>query len=410
MQQLNSDPNAKITVWTDSVHRLAVDAYIQAHPDKAGLIEIACVNRGQFPDKVLEFNRANRGWPDLLFAEPPIVARASDTEHHFPLDLFDWIPAEILQKITPGSLEACTIAGKLVCLRYDTSQMVLYYNQPLMAQFGYPLPTTWEEYQALSDEMAAQHPGYLMGAFGDGWGFRTYFTASGCAFSEILDANQVRINLADAASARAASLVDHMLANGTLSRDAPFSPGFINAARQNKILMMVAAAWYGEYAFGGKPTSTYYRSAAHQLGVALPPRWADQAKPVVDAQGGAAWAISSHTRNPQLAADIILWTTTSIEALSTGPDWPAYLPAAAAWGKQVAASPLYANDPTPVYQATAEMISPQNNEPRYDTLPVLDEIVQQAASQNKKMVELLPVLQKRLETLATRAGYQVITR
>ena len=58
MQQLNSDPNAKITVWTDSVHRLAVDAYIQAHPDKAGLIEIACVNRGQFPDKVLEFNRA----------------------------------------------------------------------------------------------------------------------------------------------------------------------------------------------------------------------------------------------------------------------------------------------------------------------------------------------------------------
>ena len=162
--------------------------------------------------------------------------------------------------------------------------------------------------------------------------------------------------------------------------------------------------------FGGKPGSPYYHTAEHKLGVAMPLKWQDQAEAIVDAQGGAAWSISNHTRNPRLAADLIIWMSTSIEALGAGPDWPAYLPGAAAWGKLIAANPLYANDPAPVYQTAAGMISPQNNEPRYDTSSVLGDAVRQATIENKKMIDLLPAIQKQLETLATQAGYQVVTR
>jgi ABC-type glycerol-3-phosphate transport system substrate-binding protein len=404
------DDQAKITVWIDEVRQPAVEAYTKAHPDKASLIVTAIVDRGQFPAKVLQSNKANQGWPDVVFAEPNLILQVSDADHHFPLDLKDWVPAETIKDFAPGSLDACSVDGKLVCLRYDLAQMVLYYNKPLIDLFGYTVPTSWEEYQALSDRVATEHPGYFMGSFGDGWGFRTFFTPSGCPFSEVTGPDQVRINLADPACIRAASLVDHMLANGTLSSDNPFANAFVKAARQNMLLMMPAAAWYGEYMFGGKPDSVYYQTAEHQLGVALLPKWADQAKGVVDAQGGGAWTVSSHTRNPKLAADLAAWLSTSIEALGSGPDWPAYVPVQDAWGKLTAANPLYANDPSPIYKEAAGMISPQNNEPRYDSLGVLNDAVSQVNRQRKRIVDLLPEIQKQLETLAVKAGYQVVTQ
>ena len=36
-----------------------------------------------------------------------------------------------------------------------------------MAKFGYQVPTTWQQYQALGEQVAKQHPGYVLGAVGD---------------------------------------------------------------------------------------------------------------------------------------------------------------------------------------------------------------------------------------------------
>ena len=404
------DDNAKITVWIDQVRLPAVEAYKKAFPAKAALIKTEIVDRGQFPGKILQYNQAGQGWPDVVFAEPNLVAQTADAAHHYPLDLKAWIPADTLKGFAPGSLDACTIGGQLICLRYDLAQMVLYYNKTLMDQFGYTVPSTWEEYQVLSDKVNVEHPGYSMGAFGDGWGFRTYFTPSGCPFGEVISPNQVHINLADPACTRAANLVQAMLDNGTLSTDNPFATTFVKAARENKLLMLIGAAWYGEYLFGGKPDSIYYQTAKGQLGVAAPLRWQDQSQAVVDAQGGGAWTVSSHTRNPRLAADLVAWMSTHIEALGSGPDWPAYVPVQAAWRKLTAANPLYANDPSPIYQVAAGMISPQNNEPSYDSMSALNDAVNQVIHQHKKVIDVLADLQKILEALAVGAGYQVTTQ
>jgi ABC-type glycerol-3-phosphate transport system substrate-binding protein len=401
------DDNAKITIWIDQVRQPAVEAFKKAFPEKAALIKTEFVSPQQFPAKILQFNQANRGWPDVVFAEPNLVAQTVDEAHHFPLDLSTWIPADTLKGFAPGALDACTIGGQLVCLRYDLAQMVLFYNKPLMEQFGYRVPSTWEEYQALSEKVDVDHPGYIMGAFGDGWGFRTYFTPSGCAFGEVTAPDQVHINLADPACARAANLVQTMLDSGTLSTDSPFAPNFVKTARENKLLMIIGAAWYGEYLFGGKADSIYYQTAEGQLGVAAPLRWQDQTRAIVDAQGGGAWTVSNHTRNPRLAVDFLVWMSTHIEALGTGPDWPAYVPIQQAWGKIIAANPMYANDPFPIYQAAAGLISSQNNEPRYDSMSALTDAVNQVAHKNKKWVDVLPDLQIKLEALAVSAGYQV---
>ncbi|MBA2678847.1 MAG: carbohydrate ABC transporter permease [Ktedonobacteraceae bacterium] len=78
----------------------------------------------------------------------------------------------------------------------------------------------------------------------------------------------------------------------------PFDPNFIKLGTSNKILMMPAASWFGEYVFKAS-----YKTPSGQLAVALPLKWEADSEPHAGAQGGAAWAISSHSKNPKAAAD-----------------------------------------------------------------------------------------------------------
>ncbi len=90
------DDNAPITVWIDQPRQPAIDAFLKANPDKASLIKAVVVDREQFPSKVLLFNNTNQGWPDVVFAEPRLVARVADAAHNFPLDLTGWVPADTI--------------------------------------------------------------------------------------------------------------------------------------------------------------------------------------------------------------------------------------------------------------------------------------------------------------------------
>jgi len=44
-----------------------------------------------------------------------------------------------------------------------------------MKQFGYTVPTTWQQWQTIGESVAANHPGYIIGALGD-----SYSDASTC--------------------------------------------------------------------------------------------------------------------------------------------------------------------------------------------------------------------------------------
>ena len=176
--------NAPITVWIDQPRQPAIDAFLKANPQDASLIKAVVVDREQFPSKVLLFNNTNQGWPDVVFAEPRLVARVADAAHNFPLDLTGWVPADTINNYAGES--NCTFGGKVYCLRNDLAQFVTYYNAPLMTQFGYTVPTTWEDYQALSDKLAKDHPGYYLGTFGDGWTFLSFFEASNCPTHQVM--------------------------------------------------------------------------------------------------------------------------------------------------------------------------------------------------------------------------------
>lgn len=397
------DDNAPIIVWIDQDRQPYIDAYKAANPDKADLIQETIVDREQFPSKVLLFNNTNQGWPDVVFAEPRLVGRVADAAHNFPLDLKPWIPAETLNNY--DGMAGCTFGDKIYCVRNDLAQFVLYYNKPLMDQFGYSVPTTFEELQDLSDRVAAEHPGYLLGTFGDGWTFISFFDASGCPSHELVDDNTLRINMSDPRCVRAARLVDHMVANGTLWNTDFFDATFVQQMNANKVLMVSMATWaWGVF------NGTYYQTAEHQLGVAAPLRWASDAEPQTPAMGGAAWTVSRHTRNPRLATELIVWLTTNEDLWATLPNFPAYRPIQPLFQDQVSGNAIFANDPFPVMQEAAGQITPLDKWPRFDLISPLTEVVKGAYQSGATFESVLPQVAEKLTPLAEAQGYAVVNQ
>ena len=400
-------PQTKITVWLDATRMEGAKIYQKLFPNKASLIDFQIVDRSQFPAEILGFNQQGNGWPDVVFAEPELVAQTIDSQHDYPLDLKPVLSANLLGNFESHANDACTFGSRLFCLRHDTAPMVLYFNKPLMEEFGYRVPATWQEYQALGERVGSEHPGYIIGSFGDAWGFKAYFDASGCPSSWMLNEKNVQINFADARCVRAAKMVDALLANETLAPYGYFDSQFNQIAQTDKLLMVVAPSWMALASFGGQPDSQYYNTADHQLGVAAPLRWDGDARLMTSAMGGGAWVVSRHTENLPLAVDFITWMVSAPEFWDISPDYPVYMPVQPAWEKTVSANPLFANDPFPIMQAASQAISPLYALPNYDVMGVLNDFVGRAMRQQKTIESILPDLQAAMAAQAQAAGYEV---
>lgn len=403
-----SDPNAQITVWIDATREAPLNLYKEKHPEDADKINVVLAERGEFPSKVLLFNNAGSGWPDVIFAEPEIISKVATESHDYPADLTPYVSQEILSQFADGANDPCTFDGKLLCLRNDLAQNLLWYNKPLMDEFGYEVPTTWEEFEALGERLVAEHPGYVMGPFGDEQAMYAFYWGGNCPVSELVDKDTVRINLQDPRCVRVTEMVDRMLANGSLSKLGPFDPAYAQLANENKVLMMTAASWFGEYVFGGKPDSTYYREGNGQLVAAMPLKWADDDRIYTGAHGGSAWTMSRHTKNADLAAKLILWLTTSNDYQGTAPTMPAYLPAANEWSKTLASNPLYGEDPYPVLRDSSSLVSPIWGNVRYDKNAAFKAVVISAILQGNTVASALPEYQRQLTELAKAQGYKVV--
>jgi multiple sugar transport system substrate-binding protein len=403
-----SDP---ITVWIDQPRQPAIDAYIKAHPGTDKLIKSVIVDREQFPAKDLLFNNTGTGWPDVVFAEPRLVGRVADAAHNFPLDLTNLVPADQLANYSGAA--NCTFNGKVYCLRNDLAQMVTYYNAPLFKQWGYTVPTTFEEMQTLSDSVAKDHPGYLLGTLGDGWSWLSFFEASGCPEADVVDAGTLKINMTDPTCIRAAKLVDHMIANHTLWNTDYFDASFVKQGNENHILMMIAPVWAALGTFKG----TYYtdKTTPNQtsgvLGVAAPLKWSADATAQTAAMGGGAWTVSQHTKNVSLSVDLIEWVTQNADFWAGTTNFPSYKPLQPLFQKAVSADKIFASDPYPAMATAADEISASgDNWPRFDLIAPLTTVIKDAYSKKQTVEATLGEVTTAFTPLAEAQGYNVVNQ
>jgi ABC-type glycerol-3-phosphate transport system substrate-binding protein len=326
------------------------------------------------------------------------------------MDLKTVFPKNLLAGWPAPSLGQCTVNGRLVCLQDNLAQEVLYVNKKLMTQFGYTVPTTWQQWAALGQKVATQHPGYIIGNIGDSYGAWLYLWADKCPISQVVATNTVRINSGDVHCTRMASLLDPLIKSGVVPPESVFTADFATkwGGDTDKILLMPGPVWYAKDIFSGT-----LHVPAGELTAALPLRWGSE--PLVTGQvGGGPWVVSKHTKNAAAAIDFVKFATTSpavkrkVNALSPG--YPSYGPMATLWLKSLNKDPYFAAPEGAAMKAAAPLIWTGWSMVTYPDQPVWSNTVVTALVAGKSLSSLLPAYGDGLAQNAQAAGYKVVRK
>ncbi|EWM18437.1 ABC transporter substrate-binding protein [Kutzneria sp. 744] len=406
------DANAKITVWTDSTRLPSVQAYQKANPNVPMDIvtyDGSADGSTYLQTKVQLFDRTGSGWPDAVFASPTDVTWASQptspSAQAFAAPVDEGlVPADTLKNFATGSLAPCQYNGHTYCERNDIAQVVLWYNKSLLDQFGYQVPTTWEEYQALGDKVAKEHPGYLVGAIGDTNSHESYFWSAQCPAQQLTDAKTLRSDLRDPHCTKMSGLLDDLIKAGSVSKQGFFGQGFAKDYG-SKVLMAYGPSWYGQYLF-----NSAFKTPAGQIAAAAPLKWQGESQTFTGNVGGGVWMVSSHSKNLKAAAALTTWLTTSDDNLKAAPTYPAYSPGAKAWLANPANKDYFAADVSGPFQQAANEVWTGWGNTKFSDATAWSSIVLPAVTAGRTLTETLPAWQSEIASEAKSVGYTVTTK
>jgi multiple sugar transport system substrate-binding protein len=346
--EAKQDKNAAITVWVDATRVAAVKAFEAANPSihvKTVTYDGSSNGSNSFKTKMALYDRAGKGWPDVVFSsqnnDASWATRGTGGGQPFAARLDKGlIPADTLSGFAKGALNPCTVDGGVYCLRNDLSQTVLWYNDTLLKQFGYTLPTTWEDYEALGEKVAKEHPGYIVGSVGDTYTPEVFMWASKCQANDVTGPRAVTVNTESSECKRMAALIDKLVADKSLTTLSVFTPDFVKQYT-GKVLMMPGPAWYAGAIFNNPESLNVPKG---QIGIGAPLAWKGDS-PVAGNVGGGTWFISSHSTNLAAAAKFAEFVTTAdAYQVESAPGFPAYSAAAAKWVAKQQDSGYFATD------------------------------------------------------------------
>lgn len=394
--------DGELLIWTDSTRQPGFEEYQKQHPDVK--MKIETYDAATLLSKIQLFNQTGEGWPDVIFdAVPNEIASLANPTFDFAAALGELIPEDVQDGFGEAN-NGCTIDGELYCLKNDLAQSVLWYDKTLMDEFGYEVPTTWDEYAELGERVATEHPGYIIGTAGFSFVYYDFFWSSGCPIQTVTEKQTVQINTEDERCTRVADLLDPLIASGVVAKAGPFDAEVSEPGKQGKILMMPGASWYGDFVF--KPEASYALPEG-RLAAAAYPQWEGEDKAWSGATGGGIFVVSKHSDDKQAAADVIEWMTTDLDYQGAAATYPAYGPAAEKWSEAKATDPFYAEDPTPALAAQAELINPAESNTAYNVEEAFTATVVNAVRSGSTIASALPALQTQLTQLAQSVGYIV---
>jgi ABC-type glycerol-3-phosphate transport system substrate-binding protein len=401
--------SGSLTVWVDAVRLPAAKAYVKAHPKvKVKIVTFDGDGNGAttLQAKIQLWNRTGKGWPDVIFSEQandPVWMASKQFDFAAPVK--GLIPAKMLAKWPAPSRGQCTVGGREICVQDNLAQTVLWYDKTLMDKFGYAVPTTWQEWAAIGQKVATEHPGYIIGNAGDSYSAWMYLWADKCPISQVQTNGSVRINSGDSHCTRMASLLDPLIKNGTTPPENIFTPAFAQkyGGADPKVLMMPGPTWYAKDVFSG----TLKIPAGH-MAAAMPLQWNGETPITTGQIGGGPWIISRHSKNIAAAGDFVTWVTTSPVVKDKGPGYPSYAPAATRWLANLGKDPYFASSPAKPLQAAANLIWRGWSMVTYPDQPVWSNTVVTQLVAGKSLTDLLPALGDGLAQAAQAAGYKVV--
>jgi ABC-type glycerol-3-phosphate transport system substrate-binding protein len=397
--------SGSLTVWVDSVRLPAAKAYAAAHPNvhvKIVSFDGDANGAATLQTKIQLWNRSGKGWPDVIFSEQvndPIWMAMKPFDFAQPVK--GLVPDDVLSQWPAPSTAQCTVNGTQYCVQDNLAQVVLWVNKKLMRQFGYATPTTWQEWAALGQKVATEHPGYIVGTSGESFSHWIYFWGGQCPLQQ-LQGEKVLINATEAHCTRMATLLDPLVKNGTVPPLSVFTPDFAKkyGGTNDKVLLMPGPAWYATAVFHDT-----LHVPAGQMTAAMPLKWENESPITTGQVGGGPWIISRHSKNLKAAGDFVTWATTVFN--DNRPGYPAYAPLATKWLADLSNSSYFASDPAPALKAAATLIWRGWNLVTYPDQPVWSNTVVTKLVAGKPLSSLMQPLGDGLSHAAQAAGYEV---
>ena len=365
------DAKSPITIWVDADRAKIAEAFKADHPEYTVNIETYDGNAGgtdSFHTKISLFDQAGEGWPDVVWSgqvnDASWAAKEMNGIQAFAAAINLGVVIQgFLDGYTAGALDPVTVDGHVYGARDNLAPVVFWYNQALFDEFGYDIPTTWEDYEALGDKLAAEHPGYILGSIGDP--FTAVLSNMWSAQAPIyqVDGNTFKTDFADDHSTRMIDLMDHMYANKTLAPEGLFTPEF-PAKYKDKVLGIPGPTWFT----GGIIQNPGILDAAPGTwGAGTPLHW-DGEDIATGNVGGGFWYGSSHSTNLEAVGSFLEYATSGPKSVELITGLPAHAPTASKWLDAQVASGYWANSDT--FKAVVDRRSQQHLE-RLGRDPVL---------------------------------------
>ncbi len=405
------DPDSAITVWVDASREPATEAFQAAHPEIDINVETYDGNAsgsGSLQTKVALFDQAGEGWPDVVFStqnnDASWASKETNGVQAFAAPVNEgWFDQEFLDGFTPGSLDPLTVDETVYGLRNDLAQSVFWYDQTLFDQFGYEVPATWEEYQELSDRLAAEHPGYILGSVGDAFlGMMVYYWGAQAPVFQ-LDGDTFSSDFSADNSQKMTELLDHMVENGTLTTDSVFSADFVQK-NQGKVLGMPGPVWFTGALFQNPDSLNV---PAGQLGAGTPLHWEGEEIGTGNV-GGGTWIASSHTKNLEAVKTFMEFVTSSNEyQVELAGGYPAYAEAAEQWIAKQASDGYFVGDFEQTVVDAASQVWSGWGYPSFSAETAYAKVVLPALAAGDAIESVVPEWQQEMENEAQVQGYTV---
>lgn len=404
------DPTSTITVWVDATRQPAVEAFQAANPDiplEVVVDDGSSGASGTFQTRIGLADQAGEGWPDVVFStqnnDASWASKGTNGQQAFaaPLDK-GYLDQSFLDGFTPGALDPTTVDGTVWGLRNDLAPVLFWYNKPLLDEFGYDAPTTWEEYQELGDQLAADHPGYFLGSVGDSFTgpFVYYWSGEAPIFTLSSDATTFGSDVHAPDSEKVTSMIDHMVGNGSLVQDSVFGAEFV--AKADKLVAIPGPAWYSGALFQN-PDSVNAQSGQW---IAAPPlTWSD-GDDVTGNVGGGVWYASSHSKNLEAVKTFLEFVITEPGVAGTG-GLPAYQAAGQAWLDDQGSSGFYGPDFADAVSTAAASVWNGWGYPSFSAETAYAKIVTPAMAAGKTIAEVADEWQTEMENEAQVQGYSI---
>lgn len=401
-------PDSTITIWADATRQPAVEAFQAANPDipiELVVDDGSASGSATFQTKIALADQAGEGWPDVVFSTQNNDASWASKETNgvqafaAPLNK-GYFDEAFLDGFTAGALDPLTVDGTIYGLRNDLAPVLYWYNKELMDQFGYEVPTTWEEYIALGEKLAAEHPGYFLGSVGDSFvGPYVYYWAGAAPIFQV-DGNTFSSDVNDPNSVRVTDMLDSMVANGSLIQDSVFSAEFV--AQSANLVGIPGPAWYAGALFQN-PDSV--NAAPGQWGTSEPLYWDGDDK-VTGNVGGGTWFASSHSKNLEAVKTFLEFIVSDEATAGTG-GLPAYEAAAETWIANQASSGFFAGDFEKSVGTAAASVWSGWGFPNFSAETSYSKVVVPALAAGQTIADVADAWQTEMENEAQVVGYTI---